>query len=303
MIKLPEGSILAAVSGGADSVAMLYMLLRSGQKVVAAHYNHGMRHSADGDEVFVCALCNKLGVPFVSGRGDVISVSGGKALEEVARKMRYAFLERERARRKLDWIATAHNSDDNAETVLMNLVRGTGLSGLCGIPYQRGNIVRPVLHISRDDIIKYLRAGDIPYRDDESNFDTAFRRNYIRHEVIPELKKLNPSLTESVTRLTGSLKEDETYLSNLAYDEIQQHGEQFPSKKLLGLAKPIASRVCRMLYKKISPYPPEQIHIDSMLDIAAGDNGRKRCLSGNLTVEKQNGNIFITVTKDGRGKR
>jgi tRNA(Ile)-lysidine synthase len=303
LCALPEGSVLAAVSGGADSVAMLHMLIEYGREVAVAHYNHGLRVNAEGDEVFVCAMCRKLGVPFVSGRGDVFSVSGGKALEETARKLRYAFLERERAKRGLQWIATAHNADDNTETVLMNLTRGTGLSGLCGIPYQRGRIIRPLLRLSKDDILKYLRERDIPNRNDESNLDTAFRRNYMRHEIVPYLRNVNPALTDSITRLTDSLKEDETYLSNIALEEIRQHDDGYPAKRLLGLPKPIASRVCRLLYKKISPYPPERVHIDAMLDVAAGGNGRQRCLSGNLTVEKRNGNIYIITTNDGRGAR
>jgi tRNA(Ile)-lysidine synthase len=230
-------------------------------------------------------------------------VSGGKAIEETARRLRYAFLERERAKRGLQWIATAHNADDNVETVLLNMTRGAGLSGLCGIPYQRGNIVRPLLHVSRDDIDKYLRERNIPNRNDESNMDTAYRRNYMRHEIIPYLKKLNPALTDAIARLTGSLKDDENYLSNIAYEELMQHGDEYPAKRLLGLPKPIASRVCRLLYKKASPYPPEWIHIEAMLDIAEGGNGRRRCLSGNLTVEKRNGNICIINTEDERGAR
>jgi tRNA(Ile)-lysidine synthase len=304
MIKVPEGTILAAVSGGADSTAMLHMLLESGQKVVAAHYNHGLRSkSSDGDEVFVCAMCRKLGVPFVSGRGDVFAVSGGKSLEDTARKLRYAFLEREREKYKLDWIATAHNADDNVETVLMNMIRGTGLSGLCGIPYQRGNIVRPLLRISRDEILRYLRERNIPNRDDRSNFDTAFRRNYIRHEIIPELTKINPALTDAVVRLTDSLKEDEHYLLSLAFDEIMQHEDGYPAKRLLILPKAVAARVCRLLVKKVSPYPPERVHIEAMLDVAAGGNGRRKCLSGNLSVEKKDGNIYILFTNDKRGSR
>jgi tRNA(Ile)-lysidine synthase len=230
-------------------------------------------------------------------------VSGGKSIEATARNLRYAFLERERAKRKLDFIATAHNADDNVETVLLNLTRGAGLTGLCGIPYQRGKIVRPVLHLSRDEIMEYLKGRGIPHRDDESNLDRIFRRNYIRHEVVPSLKQINPSLAEAVTRLTGSLKEDETYLSNIAYDEIHRHGDAFPTKILLELPKPIASRVCRLLYRKISPYPPEAIHIEAMMDVAAGANGRQRNLSGGLSAEKKNGNIFIVTTENGRGDR
>jgi tRNA(Ile)-lysidine synthase len=217
--------------------------------------------------------------------------------------MRYAFLEQERAERGLQWIATAHNADDNVETVLLNLTRGTGLSGLCGIPYRRGNIVRPLLHVLRADIIRYLEERDIPHREDESNRDTVYRRNYIRHEIVPPLKKLNPALPEAVTRLTASLGEDEAYLSALAAEEIREHGNAYPAKRLLELPKPIAARVCRLLYKEASPYPPERVHIEAMLDIATGGNGRRSCLAGGLTAEKRNGKIYIITTSDERRGR
>ncbi|MDR0324533.1 MAG: tRNA lysidine(34) synthetase TilS [Oscillospiraceae bacterium] len=292
---LNEGTFLAAVSGGADSVAMLRMMVEAEREVTAAHYNHGLRDSADGDEAFVKSLCEKWGVPFVSERG---AVPKGAGLENAAREMRYGFLERARAERGLDWIATAHTADDNAETVLLNLTRGSGLHGLCGIPPQRGRIVRPLLRLSREEVIRYLTERDISWREDESNADTVYRRNYIRHTVVPALKGVNPSLTDAVARLTASLTEDEEYLQSMALEEVRQVDGGFPAKRLVSLPKPIASRVCRLLVAPFSPYPPERVHIKAMLDIAAGGNGRRRHLAGKLTVEKRNGNIHILFTNE-----
>ena len=295
MIELPEGSVLAAVSGGADSVAMLRMLADAGRTLAVAHYNHGLRDEAGEDEAFVKSLCGQWDLPFASERGNVPK---GAGVEAAAREMRYAFLERVRAERGLDCIATAHTADDNAETVLLNLTRGAGLPGLCGIPYRRGRIVRPLLRVTREEILRYLSEREIPYREDASNRDTVYRRNFIRHQVIPALKKVNPSLTDAVTRLTDSLGEDEAYLAGLAREEISRpRGDGgFPAKRLLELPRPVAARVCRLLIQAAGPYPPERVHLEAMLNVAAGGNGRRRNLAGNLTVEKSRGNIHIFFT-------
>jgi tRNA(Ile)-lysidine synthase len=293
-----EGSVLAAVSGGADSTAMLHMLLEAGCGVTAAHYNHGLRESAGGDESFVRAMCLRLNIPFVSERGNVAKGSG---VEARARELRYSFFERVRAERGIGCIATGHTADDNAETVLLNLTRGAGLQGLCGIPPSRSNIVRPILHLSRAEILDYLDKRGIAHREDESNGDTVYRRNHIRHAVIPALKEINPSLTCAVTRLTSSLREDEDYLMSLASEEIKRHGSAFPAKTLTGLPRPVAVRVCRLLAGGSEGYAPERIHIDAMLDIAAGGNGRRRNISSGLTVLKKNGMIYIELTKNTKG--
>jgi tRNA(Ile)-lysidine synthase len=294
-----DGSVLAAVSGGADSVAMLHILRGNGVPIAAGHYNHGLRETADADEAFVRSLCESLEIPFFSEKGDVAgeAVRRRAGVEETAREMRYAFLERVRKDNGYDVIATAHTADDNVETVLMNLVRGAGLSGSCGIPPLRGSISRPVLHMPRDDILRYLSERGIPFREDESNADTAYRRNYIRHEVVPLLKQINPSLTEAVTRLTVSLGEDEAHLTALAKAELVS---PFPAARLSRLPKPIASRICRLMVSEYSDHPPERIHIDAMLDIAAGGNGRRRNITSGLTVVKKGGMILIEKTPDRR---
>ncbi|MDR0293881.1 MAG: tRNA lysidine(34) synthetase TilS [Oscillospiraceae bacterium] len=290
-------TLVAAVSGGPDSVAMLHMFAGARHTVVAAHYNHGLRPAADDDEVFVRGLCEEMGVRFVAGRGDVAGEAARRkwGIEETAREMRYAFLERARAETGMDRIATAHTADDNAETVLLNLTRGAGLPGLCGIPYRRGHIVRPLLRFSRIEVMRYLSERDIPYREDESNRDTSYRRNFIRHEVIPALRQVNPALTGAVNRLTELLGGDEAYLSSLALEEYRQYGEsnRFSAKRLAGLPRPVASRVCRLLFSEVSPYPPERLHVEAMLDIAAGGNGRRRDLSGKITVEKKRNHVII----------
>ncbi|MBQ9858545.1 MAG: tRNA lysidine(34) synthetase TilS, partial [Oscillospiraceae bacterium] len=152
-------TVLAAVSGGADSVCMLHILLELSKEhnftVCAAHFNHTLRgEEADRDEAFVKELCTSLGVPFYAGRGDVAAFAKeqGKSTEEAARIMRYDFLHKTASETGAAKIATAHNADDNAETVILNLARGTGLAGLRGIPPVRDNIIRPILCLTREDV-------------------------------------------------------------------------------------------------------------------------------------------------------
>ncbi|MDR1693134.1 MAG: tRNA lysidine(34) synthetase TilS [Oscillospiraceae bacterium] len=288
--------LLVAVSGGADSVALLHMLRDSG--VTAAHYNHGLRSEADSDEAFVAELCADWGVPLAVGRGDVAAEADkrGAGIEETARAMRYAFLEETRVSLGFGKIATAHNADDNAETVLLNLIRGAGTLGLTGIPPERGPIVRPILRLSRAEIAAYIREHNLRHIEDTSNRDPIYRRNFLRSEVIPLLKTLNPALTDAVTRLTGFLREDEEFLTSMAAEALKLHGRgsTFPAKFLLSMPKPVASRVCRLLVSALTGYPPELTGVDAMLDIAAGGNGRRRDLAGNLTAAKIRGRLVVT---------
>lgn len=221
---LPDHSvILCAVSGGADSVCLLHVLWEQRQKagfsLHAAHYNHQLRGEASQeDAAFVSALCRQLDIPCHMGSGDVrrAAESSGQGLEETARRMRYEFLQETADALGADRIATAHTADDNVETILMRLVRGSGLAGLCGIPPRRGTIVRPFLAVSRQDILAYLDKHRLPHREDESNGDLTYTRNRLRHQVLPVLRDLNPSLCSTVSAAARSLRQDNDYLNAAA---------------------------------------------------------------------------------------
>ncbi|MBQ1351395.1 MAG: tRNA lysidine(34) synthetase TilS [Oscillospiraceae bacterium] len=215
--------VLCAVSGGADSVCLLHVLHMWQQKtdfaLHAAHYNHRLRGDAsDGDADFVRALCRQWNIPCHMGSGDVrqTAAQAGRGLEETARQMRYQFLQETAETLSADRIATAHTADDNVETILMRLVRGSGLSGLCGIPPRRGKIVRPFLELSRQDIMAYLNTYALPYREDESNKDLTYTRNRLRHEVLPILRELNPNLPSTVAAAVRSLRQDNDCLNAAA---------------------------------------------------------------------------------------
>ncbi len=204
-------TVVCAVSGGADSMALLWAMYLLRQKlqihVKAAHFNHGLRGAeSDRDEAFVREFCAGYGIELAVGRAQV--VSGEKGLESAARNARYAFLE------GLDGkIATAHTANDNAETVLMHMVRGTGLKGLGAIAPVRGNIIRPMLTITRQQVISFLREYNISYVDDSSNDTDLFLRNRLRHHIMPLLEQENPRLAENLSAMALRLRDDELLLS------------------------------------------------------------------------------------------
>ena len=186
------GNVLCALSGGRDSVYLLHRLRKwqkeYGFRVFAAHFNHQLRGAeSDRDEAFVRSLCEEWNVPLIAGAADVRSFAEerGMGIEEAARTLRYDFLEETLREIGGGVIATAHHADDLAETMLMNLVRGAGTKGLCGIPPKRGNIVRPILTVTRKEIDSYMLLHGLPYVEDSTNAHDDCTRNLLRHHVMP----------------------------------------------------------------------------------------------------------------------
>ena len=192
----------------ADSMCLLYFLREQGYDVSCAHFNHQLRgEEAARDENFVRAWCEKEGIPFYPGTGDVRAHARatGKTEEEAGRDLRYAFL-RKTAKSLGAQIALAHHLDDNAETVLLNLVRGADLRGLCGMRPRQGNIVRPFLEQTREELVAYARAHNIPHVEDHTNADSnAAARNYLRLEILPRLRELNPRAPQHIATTARSL--------------------------------------------------------------------------------------------------
>ncbi len=254
---LPEDStVIACVSGGTDSMCLLNVLMelrgRFGYELHAAHFNHRLRgDESDGDEEFVGNYCESLGIPFHSGAGDVYGESrtSGRGIEETARDMRYRFFARIAGELRNARIATAHNAGDNLETVLLRVARGTGLTGLCGIPPVRGNIIRPMLTVTRQEIEQYNITRAIPHREDSTNARDDYARNRLRHHVVPVLRELNSDIDGSVADMTELLRRDEEFLVKLADDFISANvrGGEVEASKLLNLPWPVASRVVREL--------------------------------------------------------
>jgi tRNA(Ile)-lysidine synthase len=206
-----------AVSGGADSVALLRALHAVPVPLVVAHVNHQLRGAAsDADEAFVRALCAALQVPCFVKRVDVAALAAGANLEATAREVRYKFFAEVCAETGAQWVATAHTADDQAETVLHRLVRGTGLQGLRGIARARGEIVRPLLTCSRADVLAHLAEIGQAYREDASNADTRFTRNRIRHELLPLLRTFNPDVVSALARVAEHASEAHEIVTHAA---------------------------------------------------------------------------------------
>ncbi len=227
----PGDTVVAAVSGGADSVALLDVLVSLKEyrlNLVAAHLNHLLRGAdADADEAFVRGLARGYGVPVVVKREDVAELARRerRSLEDAGRAARYAFFDAVAAARKARVVALGHHADDQAETVLMRLLRGAGGSGLCAMaPKTAGRYVRPLLGLTRREIEDYLRERGIPWRDDESNMAPDFLRNRIRHELLPLLATFNPAVSATLAATAGALAADEECLEAAVTAAFASHG-------------------------------------------------------------------------------
>lgn len=254
---LPRGSrVLLALSGGKDSVFLLEKLLELREEreltLACAHFDHKLRGAeSDRDREFVKDLCAIRGLPFHLGSGAVAAFAGDQGLgtEEAARRLRYEFLEKTADSIGADRIATAHTADDNAETLILNLLRGSGLKGLCGIPPVRGRIVRPLLETTTAEILEYLSSLSIKYVEDSTNAGDEYARNRVRHHIIPALRELEPSFDQAVVRCLSLLREDEALLGAMAqdfYNEKADSDGSLPTAELAALPKPLSSRVIRL---------------------------------------------------------
>ncbi|TPE43663.1 tRNA lysidine(34) synthetase TilS [Pontibacter mangrovi] len=225
----PESKILAAVSGGIDSVVLCEVLHQLKYDFAVAHCNFGLRaEDAEADQLFAKKLAKKYNVPFFT---ENFSTRAFAAQEKVstqmaARTLRYEWFERVRQQEGYDYIATAHHSNDLTETILLHLTKGTGIAGLHGIPAKNGRIIRPMLAVTKDDIYEYVTERKLIWREDSSNETTKYQRNKIRHEVIPVLKEINPSLEETMQHTAERVSHAESivaaYIENLREQSIKE---------------------------------------------------------------------------------
>ena len=257
--------VFCAVSGGADSMALLwalYLLKEEWQlDLNAVHFNHHLRETeSDADEQFVRDFCEGYGIPLHVGSAHV--VAGEKGLEAAARDARYAYFATLSGK-----IATAHTADDNAETVLMHLVRGTGLKGLGGITPRRGNLIRPLLRVTREDVELFLAEYAVSHREDSSNSTDLFLRNRLRHHVMPLLKEENPRLAENLSAMALRLRQDEEALSRKAADH-----KTICVSALRAEHSAVRTRVLERFLKECGVPEPEAQHIKLAESLIFSDN-------------------------------
>ena len=287
---LPPGStVLCAVSGGADSVCLLDLVRRLGDvRCLCAHFDHRLRGAESArDAAFVESLCAEWNIPFFLGSGDVRSYAAahGESIETAARTLRYAFLRRIAAEQGADCIATAHNLNDNAETILFRMARGTGLRGLTGIPAERDGIVRPLLQTPRCDIEAYLASRGIPHAEDATNADRDAARNRVRLDLLPALEAVHPGAAAGITRMSETLAEDEAYLTALAEETLAHWGGEIRGGELRALPRSIARRVLSLwLGGELS-----RERFDALLRFAGGTGRGVLELPGSRRVRREFG--------------
>lgn len=274
------GTVLCAVSGGRDSVCLLHYLCslarRHGFSVAAGHYNHHMRPTAQRDEDFVRSLCERLDVPFYTDGCDVVAAAreAGLGVEEMGRRLRYEFLERLADRLGAQRIATAHHQADQAETVLLNLLRGTGPEGLGGIPPVRGRLIRPLLNTSREEIEAYLAEHGLGHVEDETNESLNFARNRLRHNVMPELEKIHPALRRSIARTAQIVSRENRYLDELAAEYLPGVGAEISCAVLQSAPEVLRPRMVRLLLERLGTGKKDisAVHLEAVL--ALNEKGR-----------------------------
>lgn len=275
----PGDTVVCAVSGGADSMALLWAMYlikdKMGIQLEAAHFNHGLRGAeSDRDEQFVREFCQRFDIPLHVGKGQVRS--GKKGLEAAAREARYAYFDTLPGK-----LATAHTADDNAETVLLHLVRGTGLKGLGGIAPVMGRRIRPMLTVTRQQVLQLLEEYHISYVTDSSNETDAFLRNRLRHHVMPLLKQENPRLAEKLSDMAMRLRQDEEALCTMA-------DRPLPEMEALRTMHPaLRSRMLETFLKENGVREPEADHIALVEQLVFSNNpSAKADLPGGITVSR-----------------
>lgn len=295
--------VLAAVSGGADSVCMLHILNRIktdlGFELACAHVNHGLRgDEADHDEQFVRDFCKELGVAFYSKSFDVAAAAAEKkqTLEEAGRYVRYSFFDELKVKHGFNKIATAHNKNDKAETVLMRIIRGTGIDGLGGISYVREDgVIRPVLDISRTEIEEYCRVYNLEFCTDATNADNDYTRNKIRNQLIPYLEReFNTGIIDSLVRLSANAEDDSRFLNGYAKRLFERLGSPLPGNKLNTihiesfkmLEKSIGTRIIRLAAERsANGIKLEKRHIDDIFEIINKPTGTSLDLPKGLKAQ------------------
>jgi len=314
LLEVGEG-VLVALSGGADSVALLKILLNLALdyqlKIIACHVNHRLRgEEANRDEAFVAKLCSEMGVFLVRRRlGNVRVKSKGESLEEWCRKERYTHLEEVAKEYCLSKIALGHHLQDQAETVLFNLLRGSGFAGLRGMqPLREGKFIRPLLYVKKEEILSFLEAERVPYVTDSTNLDERYTRNRIRHSLIPYLKEyFNPNVEEVLARTAKIMALCDDYLRKEAKEALlkwrntaYEDGQVISLKEFSSL--PIALRfyILKILFDGLVP-PGRSIgfkHMEMVITLCDKVEGTKYLsLPGGISVRREYDELIIEKRK------
>lgn len=293
MLK-PKDRVIVGLSGGADSVCLLHCLAslkeRLNIELYACHINHNLRgDDSDSDQLFAESFCKQLNIPIKVFSVDVKgSAQKHESTEEAARKLRYEAFS-EYAREIGAKVATAHNACDNSETVLLNLIRGTGLKGLCGIPPIRDCFIRPLIYCTRAEIEDYIGENALKYVTDKTNFSADYTRNKVRLQLMPLLLEMNPSFHGGIARAVSSLRRDSDFLEAIAEKALKDAETDdgvYSAEMLMALPSPIFSRAVSMILRE-KGIDPSALRINGFMDIIKAGKGK-------INLEK---NKFAVVKK------
>ncbi len=290
----PNQTVAVALSGGSDSMALLHYMLFSREKfqfnVIAINVEHGIRgEKSIFDTEFVKSYCESNSIPLLCYCVDSLKHAKNKKLsiEQSARELRYDCFYKAINSGACDLVATAHHQSDNVETILFNLFRGTGLSGLCGIPETlNGKIIRPLLSVSKAEIDKYIIENKIPFVTDETNLSNAYTRNNIRHKIVPEIIKLFPEAEKSISRFSCIAKTDNEYLESITKSVLNVTKSKVEIK--LPCERAILNRAVIIALKSLDVKKDwEKSYADSAVSVAEGKNGVSVNLKGGVKVIKE----------------
>ncbi|MCL1975150.1 MAG: tRNA lysidine(34) synthetase TilS [Firmicutes bacterium] len=255
----PGFSVVAAVSAGRDSCVMLHVLIDLSKELnyslVVAHFDHQLRKESLAEQQFVQKLALDYGLPFYAGCADPNSIKKGGNVEDAARHARYAFLRKIARQSGAAKIAVAHHAQDQAETVLMHLLRGCGLEGLSAMAADENNIIRPLLSAMPQQLESYCRAYDVAFCVDESNMDTRYLRNHLRLDILPQLLQINPHLLQALTGTADICREENSLLTEYtqaAVAKFWQKDRRFLDKGFFALAPALQRRVVRQVFYQVS---------------------------------------------------
>ncbi len=306
-------SVLLAFSGGADSVALLHLIhedaKKEGYSLSLAHFNHKIRgEDAERDAEFCRATAEKYRLPFYLGEADIPALAkiSGKSLEAEAREQRYSFFEQIMREHGIPLLVTAHHADDNIETVLLHILRGSGTAGLGGIAPHRAfstdlHLVRPLLRTEKSAILEYCSEMKLDFVTDETNFDIKYERNALRAEVIPKLKDLRPSLSELITRLGENVAETEDCMNDIAsrFIERECRGSRIPLIAFNSEHTALRARVLSMIFEKCCGASLERVHIRSLIELAEkGEVHSSLSLPASMRASIEDGALCFVSEKE-----
>lgn len=302
--KIENKRVLVAVSGGADSMALLSLMLNLQKDInfymEVIHINHNLRGvESDDDERLVVAFCKDKKIPCVVRSVDVITNKNKnkQTLEQAARNLRYMEINKYKELNKFDFVIIAHNNDDNAETILMHICRGSGLRGATGIK-ENDKILRPLLDYSKEEIVEYVNQNKIPFREDSSNKDTRYVRNFIRHEILPKLEEIYPNVKENLSRFAEIARLDDEFVNeNVDYNVIKKQNNLIKLHiSVFDQKEPIINRIIYKVINELNIFADiEHKHLKLIKELSNMKNGNYICLPHNLNVYREYDYLVFTL--------